>query len=114
MGWLEEMVIMGPYGEIVIATRDDEAEVEINDRGWHIYGQLVMLLYCFIGFFSGVTVIVYLTWNHIGLIIGVAIIGLGFWTCQHYGTNNSLFDRFRYRRLSPDERARIGRRLKGE
>lgn len=105
---------MGLYTETVIATRTDDSDNDTADKGWEIYGQLVVLLYCFIGFWTSVAVIAYLTWSYIGLIIGVAVIGLGFWACRWLGTNNSLFDRSYYRPLTPNERIRIRRRLKGE
>ena len=38
-------------------------------------------------------------------------IGLGFWGAGHYGTNNSLVARFRYRTFTKRERLIIARRL---
>jgi hypothetical protein len=102
---------MGPYTEVVIATRADDTDNDTTDKGWHIYGQLIVLLYCFIGISISVSYIVYCTWDYIGLIIAGGLVGLGFWACCRLGTDKSMFDRFRYRTLTLDERIRIKRRL---
>lgn len=46
----------------------------------------------------------------IGLIAPVVIIGLAIWACGYYGTNRSLWARFRYR-TTKRQRMIIGRRL---
>jgi len=113
----DERVVMGTYAETIIATREHEAELETEDHGWYIYGQLVVLLYCFIGFFLTTAYIVYFTWDYIGLIVAGFVIGLGFAACRYYGTNRSILDRFRYRTvtvvLTDKQRTRIKRRLSG-
>ena len=105
---------MGPYTETVVATRVSDTDNDPADKGWHIYGQLIALLYCFIGISASVSFILYFTWDYIGLIAGMAVVGLGFVACWYYGNNNSVFGRHVKIKLSDDERRRIRRRLSGK
>jgi hypothetical protein len=96
------------YSDLVATTKlSDEAQTTDKPEG----GETVI-----IGLIMGVVsfpIIVLMglfVWHLIGLIIPIAVIGLGFWACGHYGTNDSLTARFRYR-TTKRSRAIIERRL---
>lgn len=104
---------MGLYGEAVIATRKDDADTRMEGIGWAIYAQLILLMFCCILAWLSGSFIVYFTWDYIGLIVAGIVIGLGLWACRRLGTEKSMFDRFRYRKItvSKRDRDRIRRRL---
>ena len=102
---------MGPYTGTTITTRKTDVTTEKTDNKPSACSVLIGLILlgpalwvvAFMGLFC---------WTHIGLISVVGIIGLTFWACGHFGTDNSILDRFRYR-TTPDQRSRIDRRLSG-
>lgn len=103
---------MGPidYSDMVISTRlsDGRKATDKPHGGETVIIGIIMLVVSFpIIVLMGLYV-----WHLIGLIIPVGIIGLGLWACGHYGTNDSVLARFRYRTTNRS-RAIIERRLSG-
>lgn len=78
--------------------------------GWWWYAQLSQLFLAVIGIIIGGSVVIGIAREFIGWIIAGTVIGLGFWCCHRYGTDRSVFDRFRYR-TTKAQRSRIRRRL---
>lgn len=106
---------MGPdlipdYSDMVIATRKADASSRTKTDGWEVYSHFTVLFLSVIGIIIGGSFVIGIALLHIGLIIPCAVIGLGFWACHRYGTNRSIFDRFRYR-TTKAQRERIRRRL---
>jgi len=87
---------MGPfdYSDMVIATRLSDGKAADKPPGFEtvIIGLLVSCVTFPIVILMGLFV-----WHHIGLSATCGFIGLGFWACGYYGTNNSLLRRLRYR-----------------
>lgn len=107
---------IGPYAEMSIITQKSDVEETATDNTVAGVARVIIALLLFgpavcILFFMGLFICA-----HIGPIAPAAIIGLAIWACGHYGTNNSILDRFRYR-TTPAQRAerladaRVSRRL---
>ena len=102
---------MGPdYSDMIIATRKTDESYQTKAGGWEVYAHFTVLFLSVIGIAIGTTFVIGIGLKFIGWIIPFGVIGLGFWTCQYYGTNRSIFDRFRYR-ITTEQRRRIERRL---
>jgi hypothetical protein len=106
---------MGPdmdydYSDMVIATRLSDGKADGKAPGLEtvIIGWIMLCVAFPITILMGLFV-----WHHIGPIAAAGIIGLGFWACGHYGTNNSLLRRLRYRSRAK-HCAKIRRRLLSE
>jgi len=100
------LVSVGPnYGGIRIKD-------SLSDKpdGWWWYAQLSKLFLGFIGIVIGATFVIGIALKFIGPIVVCGVIGLLLWCCNRYGTNRSVFDRFRYR-TTKAQRERIQRRL---
>jgi hypothetical protein len=100
------------YGDMVIATKKEDSSYRTID-GWAIYSCFTMLFLSTIGGIIGATFVIGIAARFIGWIVPIVVIGLGFWACNHYGTNHSILDRWRYR-TTKAQRAIILRRLSGE
>ena len=109
---------MGPldldvdYSDVVIATRATDKIEQDGPTGWAIYSRFTVLFLSAIGTVIGATFVIGILLSLIGWIVSGSVIGLLGWACQRYGTNDSIFDRFRYR-TDPIQRAKIARRLSG-
>lgn len=102
---------IGPdYGDMVIATRRADVSYRTKADGWEWYSHFTMLFLGAIGTTIGGAFVIGIAWKFIGWIAAFAVIGLGFWACKHYGTNHSVFDRWRYRTTRAQRRI-IERRL---
>ncbi len=101
--------IMGPcdYSDMVIATRLSDGKGDSKAPGCETV-VIAWIMLCVS--FPIVILMGLFVWKYIGLIAGSGLIGLGFWACGHYGTNNSLWRRLRYRPTA-SHCAKIRRRL---
>jgi len=107
---------MGPfdleadYGDVVIATREADGSYRNRFNGWFIFAQSEVLLFCFIGAYVSGSFLLYFLFPYIGLLVALALIGLGYLSCYRYGTNNRLFC---YRKkLTKAQLERIQQRLR--
>jgi len=106
---------MGPdlipdYSDMVIATKRTDENYRAKPDGWQVYSYFTKLFLSVIGIIIGATFVIGIILEFIGCITAGAVIGLLLWCCKHYGTNRSVFDRFRYR-TTKAQRERIRRRL---
>lgn len=100
------------YSDMVIATKPDDLPYRTTD-GWAIYSCFTMLFLSSIGIVIGAGILIGIFLQFMGLIITASIIGLMFWLCKHYGTNHSVFDRWRYR-TTKSQREHIVHRLSAQ
>lgn len=101
---------IGPYAGTTITTRKSDVDKETDNEphfGQFVIGLLLLGPALWVVAFMGL-----FCWEYIGPISAAGIIGLGFWACARYGTNRSIFDRFRYRTTAA-QKDRIRRRLSG-
>jgi len=106
---------MGPdlipdYSDMVIATKKNDENYRAKPDGWEVYSYFTKLFLSVIGIIIGATFVIGIIWEFIGPIVVCGVIGLLLWCCNRYGTNRSVFDRFRYR-TTKSQRERIRRRL---
>ena len=102
---------IGPdYGDMVIATRRADVSYRTKADGWEWYSHFTMLFLGVIGTTIGGAFVIGIALKFIGWFIAGVVIGLLFWLCHYYGTDRSVFDRFRYR-TTKAQRDRIRRRL---
>jgi hypothetical protein len=105
---------IGPgYSDVVIATKRTDETYGTKPDGWQVYSYFTKLFLSVIGIIIGATFVIGITLNFIGWIVACAVIGLLLWCCKRYGTNRSVFDRFRYR-TTRAQRQIILRRLSDE
>jgi hypothetical protein len=105
MGPLDDI---GPYSETMITTRKTDVEEETDNKPGFIHIVIGVLLIgptCMVLIFMGL-----FFFKNIGLIVACVILGLCILACGYYGTNKSMFDRYRYR-TTKAQREKIERRL---
>jgi len=107
---------MGPfdietdYGDVVIATRESDGSYQTDINGWDVFAQLSVLTMSIIGLYISASFLWYFTSQYVVTGLFMFVIGLGYWACYRYGTDNSIFC---YRKkLTKAQLEQIQRRLR--